>query len=257
MFLSVPLMRNSIMRSDRLRRSSVLLCSLLLAACAAPPPPDKSNEDLKFADVELASGAPMAALQIMQKRLQAHPNDPDTLVRLGRANAALGRTEPAILFFSEVLARDPDSAEAGKGLARVQLATDPHEALKTLRGLAVRHPGDAQVQTDLGVAYDLCLQHGQAQLAYRQAMRLDPFTIAPQVNLGLSLAMSGGSAEALRILGPLATSPDATPRIRQDFAFAEVQAGHEDVAYRMLARDMPAKKVGPVLEVFRDFNRAP
>ncbi|ACI53217.1 TPR repeat-containing protein [Gluconacetobacter diazotrophicus PA1 5] len=244
----------------RLRFPAILVTAFLVTACTGASTsavPDKSNDDLKFADVELESGAPQAALSIMQKRLQTHPHEPDTLVRLGRANAALGRTEPAVLFFREVLATDPDSVEAGKGLARVQLAADPREALATLRSLAARHPEDAQVQTDLGVAYDLCLQHAQAQAAYRQAMRLNPFAIAPQVNLGFSLAMSGRPNEAVQILGPLATSADGTVRIRQDFAFAEVQAGHEDIARRMLARDLPKDRIGPMLEVFRDFNRIP
>ena len=46
---------------------------------------------------------------------------------------------------------------------------------------------------DLGIARDLQGRHTDAQTAYRSALGVDPDMRAAQVNLALSLAMSGQS----------------------------------------------------------------
>ena len=52
------------------------------------------------------------------------------------------------------------------------------------------------------------------------ALGITPSSVAVQVNLGLSLALSGDAPGAVRLLQPLATVPSATPRVRHDLALA-------------------------------------
>jgi Flp pilus assembly protein TadD len=92
--------------------------------------------------------------------------------------------------------------------------------------------------------------HAAAQEAYRVALGAAPSSIAVQVNLGLSMALSGNAAGAVRLLKPLAAAPDAAPRIRQDLALALAMNGQKEEAASMLGRDLPADQVRRALDGF-------
>ena len=70
-------------------------------------------------------------------------------------------------------------------------------------------------------------------------LRSSPDAAAANVNLALSLALSGDPRQALAILRPIALSPGASPRMRQDLAVALVLAGEDEEAGRVLHTDMP------------------
>jgi Flp pilus assembly protein TadD len=92
--------------------------------------------------------------------------------------------------------------------------------------------------------------HTAAQDAYRLALGAAPAFMAAQVNLGLSLALSGNADEAVRQLRPLAAAPDATPLVRQDLALALTLNGRKDEASAMLGRDMRPDQVRDALDAF-------
>ncbi len=245
---------------NRSRPLASLLCLLgcwALCSCTASPASSQAEHDLKVADIELASGAPEAALQIMQELAAQRPRDIEVLLRLARANAALGHPQAAEASFRRILADAPRNLEAGFGLARLHLATDPAAALAELQGLARRMPQDARIQTDLGVALDLQGRAPQAEAAYRRALALDPTLVSAQADLGLSLAVSGHPDDALHLLGPLARAADAGSRIRQDYALAEALAGHQDRAARVLRHDLPAAQVAAAVNAYESLRSAP
>ncbi len=229
---------------------------LLLAGCAGGSPGETQERELKVADVELASGMPEAALQLMQQAAAQRPDDAAALVRLGEANMALGRWEAAETSFRRAVSNNPGSMEAALGLARLHLVTDPPAALVDLRGLAARWPRDPRLLTDLGVASDLVGQPTAAQAAYRQAIALDPGNLSAQVDLGLSLALSGHPQQAMAILAPLARSADASPRIRQDYAIAATLSGQSNAAQLALG-GMPKEQVAAALSAYSAFRVTP
>jgi len=246
--------------SDSSRKCAfvVYVIALALLSGCADGNGGEAARNLKIADDEISAGNPAAALKQMEARYAADPNDAATLVRMGRANFALNRDETAQIFFRKAIAADSSSDEARFGLIKTELKSNPEKALEDAEAFTRAKSGDAKVLTDLGAAYDLCGRSHEAQDIYRRAMNLDPTLLAPQVNLGLSLALSGDSAASLRLLSPLALSPDSTPRIRQDYAVAEVLAGQDDAARRMLAVDLPPGKVEGVLNSYRLLaSRAP
>lgn len=225
---------------------------IMLGGCSTDR--EAEQKDLKTANVEMDNGAPMAALKLLQHRVQSHPEDIPTLLALGRANADLGRYQPAILFFKDVLAKDHNSVEAMKGLARIDLRLMPDRALTRLQDMAKRFPHDPQIWTDLGVAYDYAGQHKQAQTAYYTAMKIDPLLIAAQSNLGFSYALNGQYDSVLFMLSPLAASADATPRIRANLAYAQFMSGHIVAARQTLQRDLPPTRVEKVLDSYRQLG---
>ena len=100
------------------------------------------------------------------------------------------------------------------------------------------------------MARDVQGHHAAAQDAYRLALGAAPAFTAAQVNLGLSLALSGNADEAVRQLRPLAAAPDAAPLVRQDLALALTLNGRKDEASAMLGHDMRPDQVREALDAF-------
>ena len=244
-----------------LRPLALILClssgSLALSGCATLPTSPDAEHDLKIADIELASGAPDAALRIMQELAARRPDDAAVALRLGEANAALGHPQAAEASFRSVLAASPGNRQASFGLARLHLASDPAAALVELQRLAEAAPRDARILTDLGVAFDLLGRAGEAQDAYHRALAVDPGLESAQADLGVSLAISGDPEAALKLLGPLAQAADAGTRVRQDYALAETLAGHQDRAETVLRRDLPDSQVATAVTAFETLRDAP
>ncbi len=230
---------------------------LLVSGCASSQDRADTQRDLRVADIELASGAPEAALQVAQDLATRQPRDAAVLIRLGQANAALGRRQAAETSFRQALTYQPGRLDAAFGLARLHLGNDPAKALKELQLLAVRQPGDARILTDLGVAYDLEAQPRDAQSSYRKAIDIDPSLVSTQVDLGLSLALSGHPTEALKILGPLAQAADVAPRVREDYAVAATLAGHTDDAVAILGHELPREQVLAAVTAYQALRTAP
>ena len=236
-------------RHDRLaalhpaaRRASLvfaaLAASLALAGCAAPtssssaagpvPTGTIGPNTLNVADAAIAGGDPGMALSVSQSILSSDPDNVDALVHEGEAYYALGRCPAAQASFQLALNNDPKSAGAETGLGRCMLKFNPAQAETAFLAATQDDPGDAAAWSDLGVARDLQDNFTGAAAAYQQALLADPGSDATAVDLGLSLALSGQGPEALQYLGPLATGPGASPKIREDYAVALIAAGRND-----------------------------
>ncbi|MBW4092055.1 MAG: tetratricopeptide repeat protein [Proteobacteria bacterium] len=216
-----------------------LLLVFVVGGCAVTPRSASRDPDVAVARAALAAGDAAGALHASAQALAVHPGDPAALTVQGEALAALGQRDRAEASFRQALTADPAALPARIGLGRVLLRTDPKSAAAQFRAVLAVQPVDAAALNDLGIARDLRGQHLAAQNAYRAALAATPDLRAAQVNLGLSLALSGHAAEGVRMLRPLATT-GAAPRVRQDLAAATAMAGHPAAAAALLAAEMPA-----------------
>ena len=219
-------------------RHVALTAILLLAACSATPPTLAGRSGLHVADVAMANGAPSTALQIAKAALEANPHNVQALIRMGEAQYAMRQNGQAIETFRRAVAIDPSSSRAQIGIARVQLALDPLDAEGTLRKALSRDAANAAALNDLGIAQDLQGKHEAAQASYRAALGSQPGLLSAQVNLGLSLALSGKAREGVQMLQPLGESPASTPKVREDLAAALALAGDERSASDVLHVDL-------------------
>ncbi len=245
------------------RRSSLPLVvaalSLALAGCAANnknaantlPDGKVGPSTLNVADAAIAGGDPSMALNVSQSILADDPDNVDALVHEGQAFYALNRCPAAEAAFQKALAADPKSAPAETGLGRCLLKLDPKSAEAAFLAATQDDPGDAAAFSDLGIARDLQNNFAGAAQAYQQSLALNAGSIATSVNLGLSLALSGQGELALQYLGPIATGPDATPKIRQDYAVALVAAGRPDDARQVLAVDMTQDQINAAMQAYQ------
>jgi Flp pilus assembly protein TadD len=239
-----------------MKKSSLTALGLaaLLGACAqtpgGPAAPPVGPTTLNVADAAIAGGDPSMALSVSQSVLQTDPTNVDALIHEGDAYYALMRCPAAIAAYQLALQGDPKSTAAETGMGRCLIKTDPKSAEAAFVLAVQDDPGNADALNDLGIARDLQGNFAGAVGPYQQALLAQPGMTAAEVNLGLSLALSGHGPEALQYLGPLATGQGATPKIREDYAAALTAAGRESEARRVLSIDLAPDQVQPVLDSF-------
>ena len=205
---------------------------------------------MDVADAALKGGSPQIALQIADNVLAHNPGNEDALLTKGEALTALGQSDEAGVAFSQVLAANPGSVSANIGLGRILLATDPRAAEERFLEAIKREPRNNVALNDLGIARDLQGRHTDAQTAYREALGVSPDMTAAQVNLALSLAMSGQSRNAVQLLQPLAERPGATEQTRHDLAAVLAMSGDKAEAARILSKDLPPDQVQQALAAY-------
>jgi Flp pilus assembly protein TadD len=231
--------------SSALQPSFLLLFLLTCAGCAqtdgqvAGGNQNQPADVMNVADAAISGGDPSMALKVSQSVLANDPNNLDALYHEGAAYYALNRCMDAIAVYKVALTVDPKSAEAETGIGRCLLRRNAAQAELAFTAAVQDDPDNADALNDLGIARDLQGNHAGAVQPYQQALILKPGDIATEVNLGMSLALAGDGDDALQYLGPLATSDEATPKIREDYAAALVAAGRVTEARSVLSIDLP------------------
>ncbi len=239
------------MNRTRWRLSPLSLCLLaVLAACSGARRDERPG--VAAAEEALRNGSPALAAQIAQGMLARNPEDVPALLMQADAETQLGRQTEAAANYQHALRQNPGSVRGKMGLGRLRLATDAAEAAALFEDVAKLEPRNVAALNNLGIARDLLGQHRTAQDAYRLVRSIDAGNIPAQVNLALSLAMSGDGAEAVRLIAPLATEASASPKLRHDYAAVLAMAGRENEAEQILRRDLSPQEVRQVLEAIRD-----
>jgi Flp pilus assembly protein TadD len=228
-----------------------VMLTLLLAACGGGhSPTDAVKLDADMGDIALTAGTPEVALRLAEDALAKHPGDTDALIRQGQALTELGRLDQAREVLHKAVANAPRDVRAVVALGRVLLPVDPAAAEANFE-LALRQDGqNAVALNNLGIARDLLGNHVEAEAAYRSALAAQPGMTGAKVNLALCLAMRGQGADAISLLRPIAEKPDATRKIKEDFAAVLAMAGKRDEAERLLSTSLATSDVTPALEAF-------
>lgn len=152
------------------------------------------------APVEQSSKAMARAVTGAERSVRKAPGDTAARTVLGNAYLKAGRLKSAEQAFDEALRLDPNDGSASLGLALSRIALGQNDkALDLLAGAAPR----------IGAA-----------------------------DLGLALALAGAYDDAISVLELAARAPDATPRVRQNLAFAYAMGGRWRDAQAMAGRDL-------------------
>jgi Flp pilus assembly protein TadD len=233
-----------------LQPSLLLIGVLICAGCAQTSNQvaggnnqNQPADVMNVADAAISGGDPAMALKVSQSVLAADPQNLDALYHEGAAYYAMSRCMDAIAVYKVALTVDPKSAEAQTGIGRCLLRRNAAQAELAFTAAVQDDPDSADALNDLGIARDLQGNHAGAVQPYQQALILKPGDTATEVNLGMSLALAGDGADALQYLGPLATSEEATPKIREDYAAALIASDRVTEARAVLAIDLPPASV--------------
>ena len=232
-------------------RSITVVAMLLLAGCGYRSITDSARQPgLDVADAALRGGTPQVALQVVTGILERDPSNTAALALNGDALTALGRYEEAEASFKRALDIDKRSARANVGLGRLRLGSDPAGAETLFLTALQADPRDAVALNNLGIALDLLGKHEAAQVSYGQALGVRPDFPAAQVNLALSMAMTGKADRAERMIRPLATDPGASKKLRHDYAAVLAMGGKKAEAAKLLSADLSPAQVKDALASF-------
>ena len=106
------------------------------------------------------------ALELCRARLQADPKDVAARILLAQAEAALGRSDAALLGFREALRVDPKSASAHLALGISLLQTGrTQDAVTELQAATALEPRMRQGYYQLGRAYRILGRSAEAEAA--------------------------------------------------------------------------------------------
>ena len=230
---------------------------LVLSACTAQEARlGDGTPSIRTAETALASGAVDLAYRICSALIDGGDRSTKTLVCKGNALTGLGRSAEASAVFASALQSAPLNSDALIGAGRLRLSTDPAGAEQLfMKALSVQ-PRDSVALNNLGIARDLQGRHSDAQIAYSEAIGANPDSRAPQVNLALSMAMSGRAREATRIIRPLAENEGATVRERHDYAAILTMAGRSDEAAQFLSPELTGAQAEQAVSAYRDMPKA-
>jgi Flp pilus assembly protein TadD len=183
-----------------------------------------------------------------QQEAQKAAADTGVALKLARAARAV---DDAIATFGLVDAKSPSYLGATLGLERAELMLRrPMKALGYAQRAVKLSPNDKRAQIGHGVALDMLGRHVEAQPCYRRALAIDPADVAARSDLALSLAFTGKFDEAVSLLTPLARSPSATPRLRQNLALVYGLKGDKAAARALSRTDLPSQQAEANLKFF-------
>jgi Flp pilus assembly protein TadD len=214
---------------------------LLLGACdgSSVTNGDAYEAAVRQADEARAAGNVDTAIPLYDRALQVNPQGIEAKLGLGQALLTIGAGDEAAAQFRDVLARHGDDSTARRGLAAALIAMgQPTLAEKQIDLALQANANDYQALNLLGVVLDMQGRHAEAQANYRRGLELAPDDPGLHSNYGLSLAITGQPQAAIALLVPVASGRKATPRIRQNLAFAYAMAGDLGNALQLCRRDM-------------------
>ncbi len=219
-------------------------------------PPLSGQPSLALARTALASGAADLALNASTMILSRDPGNAAAHLVQADALTALGRVQEAQAGYLAALALQPDSIEARIGLGRIALASDAAAAERLFLEVLQQEPRNAVALNNLGIARDLLGRHVEAQAAYRQAIGLSPAMRAAQVNLALSLALSGKASEGAAMLRPLALDQGVSTRMKETIAAVAALAQDPETAEALLRTSLNPEQVREALEAYDALRRS-
>lgn len=211
------------------------LSLILLASCAAQP---AENPKLRAAKILLDHGGANSALHVAQSELMVDPSNKSALIIQAEAEYAERRYLQSEASFNKVLAIEPGNTRALTGLGRLNLNRDPATAENLFKKAVKSDPKNVDAKIDLGISLDNQRRFAEAQKIYREVISEMPESDRAINNLGLSLALSGDTEQAINILRPLNVGGAGTHRSRINFAFVLMLAGRDDEAKAQLTRFM-------------------
>ncbi|MBC6443955.1 MAG: tetratricopeptide repeat protein [Alphaproteobacteria bacterium GM202ARS2] len=253
----------------RVLRACLVLACPVLAACSASLNGAIDEHGGSFMQRLLATADNLSGKRdydnalILYKKIIDHASSEDdelygmaALNGYGETLMALERPQDAVTVFEHSLSQQPyDNGRALFGLAKTYLALGRiEEAIENYLLIVQMWPENPEGYNGLGVAYDSKGFHDEAQKTYRKGLSYAPGDVSLSNNLGVSLILNGRFAEAVHALQPLSFDQKATPKVRQNLAFAYAFLGDMKAAEQISRIDLDPQASQRNLEFFRQLR---
>lgn len=163
------------------------------------------------------SGASADAVRVLELEADHFGSDPAYLLELGKGKLAAGKSRGALKALKTALAKDPENWE---------------------------------VQSTVGIAYDLLEDFDNARAAYESALELSENNPAILNNMAISAALSGDLDRAIYILKNATTAARHSSQIRQNLALFYGIKGDLATAETLARMDLAEDAVRKNLSIY-------
>ncbi len=181
------------------------------------------------------------------------PRDPVAGVKAAQALRDLGRYDQAAEIAQGVLVVQPGNVDAMLEVGRAHLARgQAFYGVAALEQARAARPGDWQVWSLLGTAYEQVRRPDDARAAWAQALAISPDNPAVLTNMAMSAMTKGDAATAEPLLRRAAAQPGASLKVRLNLAMVLGLTGKMDEAEQILRRDLPPEAADANLQWLRD-----
>jgi predicted TPR repeat methyltransferase len=168
--------------------------------------------------------------------------DHDEAIRRAVGHQRAGRLREAESIYRQVLARDPDDADALSALGILNCQLRRNDLGIGFAGRAVQlKPAVASYQHNYGEAWMAAGEAEQAILAYQKAIELDPLRPEPYAGLGVALHRRGQWDESAKALGKAIELGLREAGIYVELAKSRMRSGQLDQAEAALRQAMGLK----------------
>lgn len=221
----------------------------------APPPVAATPRQPASAEVRAAYDRSDALSRSVFWTDQADidPRDPVAGVRAAQALRDLGRYDQAAEIAQGVLVIQPGNVDAMLEVGRAHLARgQAFYGVAALEQARTARPGDWQVWSLLGTAYEQVRRPDDARAAWAQALAISPDNPAVLTNMAMSAMTKGDAASAEPLLRRAAAQPGASLKVRLNLAMVLGLTGKMAEAEQILRRDLPPEAADANLQWLRD-----
>lgn len=155
---------------------------------------------IQYATVLRAAGQPQQAIAALEQAMLAHPGDLAVSIAYAKALTAAGRFDQSLSVINNVIRPDaPDwNALLVQGATLDQMGQNV-QARRVYAQAATIAPGEASIETNLGLSYAMSNDLVRAEQHLRRAMQMRGASAQTRQNLALVIGLQGRFSEAKAI----------------------------------------------------------
>jgi Flp pilus assembly protein TadD len=217
----------------------VSVAALALSACAS------NRGQMGTADYSGMSAAQSQAnLGELTARYRANPGDRTVVIHYAAALRAAGQPQQAAAALEQAMGQNPNDVALSVAYAKALTASGRFEqSLQVLRNVIRPDAPDWNALLVMGATLDQMGRHDDARQVYQQASVAAPGEASIETNLGLSYAMTNELATAETHLRRAVQMRGATTQTRQNLALVVGLQGRFQEARALYAAELPPEQV--------------
>ncbi|MBJ3784655.1 tetratricopeptide repeat protein [Devosia sediminis] len=213
------------------------VAAMILSACAS----NRGHMDMTTTG---SIGQSTAGLGELTERYRRNPGDRAVAIHYAAALRAAGQPQQATAAMEQAMSRHPNDVAITVEYARTLTASGRFEqSLQVLQNVIRPDAPDWNALLVMGATLDQMGRHDQARKVYVQASVIAPGEASIETNLGLSYAMTNELPAAENHLRRAAAMRGATTKTRQNLALVIGLQGRFAEAEALYAAELPPDQV--------------
>jgi len=226
-----------------LARTRKISDALIMARAAALFDPDYDEAYTLLGRIYTVTGDRNRAVEAYTRALDLKPGDRELYVFLGSLQASQKLLAEAEKTFRKMIAQFPEEKEGYFYLGRVYVEDQQYDkAIGIFQELLEKRGETApQAHVELGGVYAVQKKFPEAEIHFREAVKLDPFNINARLSLGQVLASQKKYDEAYQVFEELSKLAPSNVSIQIKMALILAQQKNFDKATEMLGKILQTK----------------